>query len=96
MKVVINICYGGFELSELAIAQLRGLGHHDPEGLPRWDRDLVSVVETLGNEANGDFARLRVIDVFEPFRICDYDGYETIETLSDLQESLIDPSIVGK
>lgn len=96
MQIVINRCYGGFELSELAIAQLRDLGHHDPERLPRWDKDLVSVVATLGDEANGDFACLTVIDVFEPFRIHEYDGFESIETLRDLQKSLIDPSIVGK
>lgn len=96
MKVVINKCYGGFELSELAIAQLKALGHIEPESLSRWDHDLVSVVETLGDEANGDFACLNVVDVFEPFRIHEYDGFETIETLSDLQKGLIDPSIVGK
>lgn len=47
----------------------------------RHDKDLVAVVEELGEEANGSCAKLRIEEISTPmYRITDYDGYESVET----------------
>lgn len=48
--------------------------------IPRYDAYLVAVVELLGDEASGQFARLRIVDVpdEEGCEIEDYDGFETV------------------
>lgn len=82
MKVVINRCYGGFGLSEEAYKFL-GLewdeyGHAEIE---RNDPKLVECVEALGKKANGDFAKLKVVEIPDgiDYYIHDYDGIESIE-----------------
>jgi hypothetical protein len=46
----------------------------------RHDPVLVQVVEELGDKANGEFAKLRIEEVYGPYRITEYDGNESIET----------------
>lgn len=48
--------------------------------LKRTDKDLVSVIEELGNEASGKYGRLVVIEIPDDvdWEIDDYDGIETI------------------
>ena len=54
--------------------------------IDRADPILVQVVETLGEKANGDCAKLRIEDIPKGtlYRITEYDGYESIETKEDL------------
>lgn len=52
----------------------RNVDRHDPV--------LVQVVEELGDKANGEYAKLRIEEVSGPYRITEYDGYETVETPS--------------
>lgn len=49
-------------------------------GLERDDADLVAVVEELGEEANGKFAELEVVEIPDDVKweIDEYDGIETI------------------
>ena len=49
--------------------------------IDRTDYDLIAVVEELGDEANGVFAELEVVEIPDniDWEIDDYDGYETIE-----------------
>jgi hypothetical protein len=51
---------------------------HNPE--PRADPLLVRVVEELGEEANGSFAKLKVVEIPDgvDYQIDDYDGVESI------------------
>lgn len=80
-KVVINSCYGGFNLSEVAEKWLKEhYGITNPEFLERHDSRLVECVEVLGEKANGMCADLvvRTIDS-NMYRINEYDGAETIE-----------------
>ena len=68
--------------------------HYTVEGDPdfynrdieRDDPILALVVETLGERANGDCAKLRIEDLPKGtlYRINEYDGYESIETKEDL------------
>jgi len=44
----------------------------------RHDPILVQVVEELGDKANGSCAKLAIAEVSGPYRIDEYDGYETV------------------
>ena len=46
----------------------------------RHDPILVQVVEELGDKANGEYAKLRIAQVSGPYRIDEYDGFESVET----------------
>lgn len=77
MKVVINTCYGGFNLSDKAMEML---GIDYSWKIERTDPNLVKVVESLGEEANGHLSRLKVVEIPDDVEwfIDDYDGIETI------------------
>ena len=49
----------------------------------RHDPVLVQVVEELGDKANGDYAKLRIAEVSGPYRITEYDGFESVMTAGD-------------
>lgn len=84
MKIVVNKCYGGFSLSKKAYKLLGlewdGYGYKYSAEDKRTDEKLIKCVETLGEEANGRFARLRVVEIPDDieWEIYDYDGIETI------------------
>lgn len=84
MKVVINRCFGGFSLSKKAYEFLglewNGHGYKYRDYDLRTDPRLVECVETLGEEADGSLARLKVVEIPDDveWEICDYDGVETI------------------
>lgn len=85
MKVVINVCFGGFSLSKEAYEFLGlkwdGYGYDYNSDEKRTDPKLVECVETLGEKANGLCASLKVVEVPDnvDWYISDYDGSETIE-----------------
>lgn len=62
----------------------------DPEfyqhGIKRSDPILVQVVEILGDKASGEYGELRLQEVADgtPYRISEYDGKETVETLDNI------------
>lgn len=82
MKVVINVCYGGFSLSKDAYEFLGipwddyGYEYNDK----RTDENLVKCVETLGDKASGRFAKLKVVEVPDDvdWYIDEYDGIEWV------------------
>ena len=79
MKVVINRCYGGFDLSREAIDMICERKGVDPgvwdecfefyhnfdmfNDTDRADKDLVEVVEQLGPRASGKCADLRIVEI---------------------------------
>ncbi len=82
MKVVINVCYGGFGLSEEAVGRLKELGcdkHKDD--IDRSDPRLVQVVEELGELANGKHARLKIVKIPDDVKwwVEERDGWECVE-----------------
>lgn len=86
-KIVYSACYGGFGLSEKALARYKELGgvsdyDHD---IARTDPLLVQVVEELGEEANNAFSKLCMIALpaGTKYRIEEYDGFETVMTFED-------------
>lgn len=84
MKVVINRCFGGFSLSERAYEFLGlewdGYGYKYNDNDLRTDAKLVECVETLGEEADGRFAELKVVEIPDDveWEIDYYDGLESI------------------
>lgn len=86
-KLVINSDFGGFSLSDQAwerYCQQKGWDHTDENMHDRMiERDcpiLVDIVESMGKEANGRHAELKVVaipaDVY--WELADYDGREWI------------------
>lgn len=81
MKIVINKCFGGFGLSEKAKEILGIDNSFDEYQIDRNDPKLIEVVETLGDEANGRYARLRVVNIPDDatdWELDEYDGAEEI------------------
>lgn len=50
------------------------------DSISRHDLVLVQVVEQLGSEANGEYANLQIQEVYKPYHIDNYDGYESVKT----------------
>ena len=82
MKIVINKCYGGFRLSDVALTRYR---QETGINVPYWeihrnDPILVSIVEELGEDSWGDEARLGVVDIPDDveWNVEEYDGMEWV------------------
>ena len=84
MKIVINRCYGGFDLSSAALTRYAEIAGAKPHrrvwDFDRTDPVLVRVVEELGVEANGYSSSLKVVEVPNgvDYDLVDYDGVEAI------------------
>lgn len=95
-KIVYSACYGGFSLSEKAISRYWELkGEPCPKnwydrGIDRTDPILVQVVEELGEDANGSYAKLRIEELPKGtiYRIDEYDGFESVKTQDDYDWSV--------
>ena len=90
-KVVINRCYGGFDLSEAALKFLEKRGYEIRRAswgsylvneIERHNKDLIECVETLGeNVASGSCARLVIEEISgDVYSIEEYDGMDSIKT----------------
>lgn len=82
-KVVINKCYGGFGISEKAkkrYEELTKTTFKHTWDLNRDDPILIQVIEELGEEANDELSKLKIVEIPEnvEYYIDDYDGIETI------------------
>ena len=84
MKVVINVCYGGFSVSREVYERLGkdwdGYGYKFDNA--RTNPDLIAVIEEIGSERGSGFcANLKVIDIPEEatdWELSEYDGAEEI------------------
>ena len=103
-KIVINNCYGGFVLSAEASKILndkKGWTKDDFENyiepqygnthLPRHDKYLVQVVESLGEVASAGMSEL-IVEEINGFRyiIDEYDGQESISTPEGMDWTVVD------
>lgn len=80
MKIVVNKCYGGFAVSQKVCDALGMECVYDTQ-IERTDPRLVELVETLGDEASGRYARLCVVNIPDDvtdWELEDYDGAESI------------------
>jgi hypothetical protein len=84
--VVINTVYGGFSLSDIAVArykELAGIKENDAWSvydIPRDDAYLVTTVKELGEDANGIYSDLKIVEVPADvdWYIDEYDGREWV------------------
>lgn len=83
VKVVINVQYGGFSISEktaILFQYRKGLKvdeHFSCYDLERWDPDLIAVIEFLGEQENSDLL-IEYVPKGKKFIIDEYDGHESI------------------
>lgn len=82
-KIVINKCYGGFNLSTAALVRYRELTGSvgvDAWQIARDDAVLVRLVEEMGKKAGGPHSDLKVVEVPEGvnWEIAEYDGIEWV------------------
>jgi hypothetical protein len=96
-KVVYNACYGSFSISTEALTRMQELGftgesvtyektsHVWLPDCPRHDPILVQVVEEYGKAAGDKFSHLKITTVSGPYRIEDYDGFETVYEPNDYE-----------
>jgi hypothetical protein len=83
MKIVINYDFGGFGLSQTALAEYR-LRKSDNSlcelAIPRNDPDLVDIVERMGKEAQDRYSNLKIVEIPDgvQWEIQEYDGQEWI------------------
>jgi hypothetical protein len=83
MKIVINTCYGGFGLSKEALAlynERAGTVITHDHDIERNNPILVEIVEQLGEAADGNYAKLKVIEIPDDvqWHIDEYDGDEWV------------------
>lgn len=81
MRVVINTCYGGFSLSDKAEQEYQNrTGHEDSYLVDREDPVLINIIEEMGTEAAGTFAKLKILEIPDvEYSIHEYDGLESIK-----------------
>lgn len=79
-KIVINKCYGGFELSEKALRFIGTPLNYSYYDIPRDSLELVLCVEALGELANGPHTDLKIVEIPDnvEWKIEEYDGVEWI------------------
>lgn len=83
MDRMVELGYQGIELNpdwkpnSKSIFNYKYYGPHD---ISRHDPILVQVVEELGDKASGEYSKLAIAEVSGPYRIDEYDGYESVET----------------
>jgi hypothetical protein len=86
-KIVINVRHGGFGLSTTAMSLYRefclevgGTPEEYDSDIARDNTQLVSVVQALGSEASGAYARLKIVEVPDDveWTIHEYDGIEWV------------------
>ena len=83
MKIVINTSHGVFGLSTEALSHFNeryGTVFTNDIQIKRNDPILVQIVEELGEDADGRFAELRVVEIPDDvqWQIEEYDGKEWI------------------
>ena len=82
-RVVINKCHGGFGLSTKALnrySELSGQDSFDDRDIPRDDPYLVQIIHELGEDADGRYAELKIVEIPAnvDWFIEEYDGREWV------------------
>ena len=86
MKIAINSCHGGFNLSDEAFALYKERANVPahfplvPWDIPRNDENLVNIIEELGPQSCGNWSNLKILEIPDDvdWEIGEYDGVEWI------------------
>lgn len=86
MVFVLNKCYGGWRLSDWAMAQLGITNDYDALSDEHIDK-LIALIREHGSErCSGSCSKLKVVEIPDnctDYEINDYDGIETITYVVD-------------
>lgn len=55
------------------------------DGNIRTDKNMIKVVKELGSDADSEYSKLAIAQVEGKYRICEYDGYEWVETPESIE-----------
>lgn len=81
-SIVINRCYGGFDISRAAVEELRNRGCASPDrNIPRDDPLLIALMREWGpDRVSHPWARLAVVEIPDDveWQIEEYDGLELV------------------
>lgn len=55
------------------------------DGNIRTDKNMIKVVKELGHDADSGYSELAIAQVEGKYRICEYDGYEWVETPESIE-----------
>jgi len=83
MDRMIELGYDGLKLNPEYDPESKSMfnsKYYGDDNIARHDPVLVQVVEELGDKASGEYAKLAIAEVDGPYRIDEYDGYESVET----------------
>ncbi len=92
VEIVINTCYGGFDLTPEAFDAYRARASPMPDldcayDISRHDPALVSIVKEMGTSAWDRYTQLEIRRIpaqyTQFYRISEYDGNECVEILYD-------------
>ena len=87
MKILLNRCYGGFELNDETLKVFEALGVDDAEDLDRDDPQLIEIAEKFGaDKISGEYANLALVEIPDyatDWDIIEEDGAETIVYVVD-------------
>jgi hypothetical protein len=82
MKIAINVCFGGFGLSEQALARYAELADKPFQNFDnnRDDLHLIQTIEELGTKCNTRYSEIRIVEIPDnvEWEIMEYDGTEYI------------------
>ena len=83
MKVIINVCYGNFGVSEEWARRLGTIAYNTKE--LRYNTELIEAIEN-GEDVNASYSRLKVVEIpanCTDYEIEEYDGCESIAYVVD-------------
>lgn len=77
MKLVINVCFGGFSLNDRYMKLFKA--KYD-DGIKRDDPDLIALVQSGKKNISPIYSELKVVEIPDGsfYIINDYDGWETV------------------
>lgn len=84
MKLVVNICFGGFNLPDDVMEELGYIFADDPN--IRGDLRLIKMVEENPERFEFNYTKLRVVEIpsaATDYEINEYDGLETVTYVLD-------------
>ena len=87
IDVMYNACYGGFSLSDAAMAEYRRQCPNSSKSItertiPRHDRVMTQIVREMGQAASGTYAKVELYSIPAEYEnyygIYEYDGTESV------------------
>lgn len=83
MKVIINSCYGGYGISDIALERYNFITSKEivhEYDISRTDPILIQIIEELGDKANSQYSKLKIVEIPNntDYTIENYDGLEHI------------------